>query len=88
MSITAKELAEKLSGAKIQFRIKAGDNGKLFGSITAKDIAEQVKMQLHAEIDKKKVALHDSIKTLGCTEVLIKIYANITATITVEVLPL
>lgn len=84
----AKQLAEKLEGSKISFRLKAGDNGKLFGSITAKDIAEQVKMQLHIEIDKKKIALPDGIKTLGCTDVLIKIYANISATIKVEVLPL
>ncbi|HBL81257.1 MULTISPECIES: 50S ribosomal protein L9 [Congzhengia] len=84
----AKQLAEKLEGSKIKFQIKAGDNGKLFGSITAKDIAEQIKMQLHVEIDKKKVVLPDSIKTLGSTEVVIKVYANIAAKITVEVLPL
>ena len=45
-------------------------------------------MQLHVEIDKKKVVLPDSIKTLGSTEVVIKVYANIAAKITVEVLPL
>lgn len=84
----AKKMAEKLEGAKIRFQLKSGDNGKLFGSITAKDIAEQIKTQLHVEVDKKKVQLADGIKTLGNTEVVIKVYANITAKITVEVLPL
>lgn len=84
----AKELAEKLEGKKITFKLKAGENGKLFGSITAKDIAEQIKMQLHLEVDKKKVAMSDGIKTLGTTEVTIKVYPNISAKIKVEVLPL
>ena len=72
----AKELADKLEGKKITFRLKAGENGKLFGSITAKDIAEQIKMQLHLEVDKKKIVLPDGIKTLGVTEVAIKVYTN------------
>ena len=83
----AKELAEKLEGKKITFRLKAGENGKLFGSITAKDIAEQIKMQLHLEIDKKKVNI-DAIKVLGVTNTTIKVYPGITAEIKVEVLPL
>lgn len=84
----AKELAEKLEGQKITFRLKAGDNGKLFGSITAKDIAEQIKMQLHLVVDKKKIALPDGIKILGITNVTVKVYPNISAEIKVEVLPL
>lgn len=84
----AKELAEILNGSKIKFQLKAGENGKLFGSITAKDIAEQIKEQLHLLIDKKKIVLPDGIKTLGSTKVTIKVYANIFAEITVDVLPL
>ncbi len=83
----AKELAEQLEGKKITFRLKAGENGKLFGSITAKDIAEQIKMQLHLEIDKKKVNV-EAIKVLGVTNAPIKVYPGITAEIKVEVLPL
>ncbi len=86
--LRARQLAEKLEGSKISFRLKAGENGKLFGSITAKDIAEQIKEQLHIEVDKKKIALADGIKTLGSTEVTIKVYVNIAAKIIVEVLPL
>ena len=53
-----------------------------------KTLPNKLRMQLHVEIDKKKVVLPDSIKTLGSTEVVIKVYANIAAKITVEVLPL
>ncbi len=84
----AKELADKLEGKKVTFRLKAGDNGKLFGSITAKDVAEQIKMQLHLEVDKKKVVLDDAIKVLGTVNATIKVYPGITASVKVEVLPL
>ena len=84
----AKELAEILNGSKIKFQLKAGENGKLFGSITAKDVSEQLKEQLHLLVDKKKIMLPDGIKTLGSTNVTIKVYANIFAEITVDVLPL
>lgn len=84
----AKELADKLEGKKVTFRLKAGENGKLFGSITAKDVAEQIKMQLHLEVDKKKVVLEDAIKVLGTVNATIKVYPGITATVKVEVLPL
>ena len=84
----ARELADQLEGKKVTFRLKAGDNGKLFGSITAKDIAEQIKMQLHLEVDKKKVHMDDAIKTLGISNVTVKVYPNISAVVKVEVLSL
>ena len=83
----ARELADKLEGKKITFRLKAGENGKLFGSITAKDIAEQIKMQLHLEVDKMMVII-DAIKVLVLTNTPIKVYPGISAEIKVEVLPL
>ena len=83
----AKELADKLEGQKVTFKAKSGENGKLFGSITAQDVANEIKMQLHLEVDKKKVQL-DSIKTLGVTEAIIKVYPGISAKIYVEVLSL
>ena len=84
----ARELADQLEGKKVTFRLKAGYNGKLFGSITAKDIAEQIKMQLHLEVDKKKVHMDDAIKTLGISNVTVKVYPNISAVVKVEVLSL
>lgn len=83
----AKELADKLEGQKVTFKSKAGENGKLFGSITAQDVANEIKMQLHLEVDKKKVQI-DSIKTLGTTEAVVKVYPGISAKVKVEVLPL
>ncbi|MBE7048726.1 MAG: 50S ribosomal protein L9 [Ruminococcaceae bacterium] len=83
--LRAMELADKLKEAAVEFSAKAGENGKLFGSITAKDVAEQLKMQCHLVVDKKKIHLPDGIKTLGDTKVLIKVYPEITAEITVRV---
>lgn len=81
----AKELAAKIDAASITFEAKAGAGGKLFGSITAKDVAEQLKMQKHLVVDKKKIQLADGIKVLGTTEVKIKVYPEVTATLKVIV---
>ncbi len=83
----AKETAKSLDGAKIVLKSKAGDNGKLFGKITNQDVADAVKFQLHHVIDKRKVVLPDGIKTTGETSVVLKIYPEISATITVVVNP-
>lgn len=81
----AKELAAKIENKTISLTAKAGDGGRLFGSITNKDVAEAVKMQLHAVVDKKKVIMPDGIKNLGVTEVEIKVYPEISAKIKVKV---
>lgn len=83
----ARELADNLEGKKITFKAKSGENGKLFGSITAQDVANEIKQQLHLGVDKKKLQL-DSIKTLGTTEAVVKVYPGISAKVKVEVLPL
>ena len=83
--IAAKEAAAKLDGAKIFLKGKAGDNGKLFGKITNQNVADEVKMQLHYVIDKRKVVLPDGIKNIGETTVELKIYPEISAKITVVV---
>ncbi len=83
----ARELADNLEGKKVTFKAKSGENGKLFGSITAQDVANEIKQQLHLEVDKKKLQL-ESIKTLGTTEAVVKVYPGITATVKVEVLSL
>ncbi|HWQ30488.1 MAG TPA: 50S ribosomal protein L9 [Negativicutes bacterium] len=81
----AKELAEKLGKLEVNFRTKAGENGKLFGSITGKDIAEAIKAQHKIEVDKKKVVLHDAIKALGTYQVEIKVYPEVSAKISVKI---
>ena len=83
----ARELADNLEGKKVTFKAKSGENGKLFGSITAQDVANEIKQQLHLEVDKKKLQL-ESIKTLGTTEAIVKVYPGMSAKVKVEVLPL
>jgi len=81
----AKELADKLGKLEVNFKVKAGENGKLFGSITSKDVADAIKSQHKTEIDKKKIVLHDAIKALGTYKVEIKVYPEISAVINVRV---
>ncbi len=81
----AKELKQKLEEAKITIAIKMGEGGKSFGSVSSKEIAEEVKAQLGYEIDKKKVLLKDAIKTAGVHEVKIKLHTQVTAELKVEV---
>ncbi|KUO72303.1 MAG: 50S ribosomal protein L9 [Clostridia bacterium BRH_c25] len=81
----AKELADKLSKVEISFRTKAGENGKLFGSITSKDVADAIKAQQKIAVDKKKVILHEAIKAIGTYQVEIKVYPEVSAKINVKV---
>mgnify|MGYP001295615892 CR=1 FL=1 len=81
----AKALAEKLNKVEIVIKTKAGVNGKLFGSITAKDIADLLKQKHKIEVDKKKIVLDDAIKSLGSYEVEIKVYPEVTAKVKVTV---
>jgi len=83
--LRAKELAEKLEGKKVTFKAKSGENGKLFGSITSKDVAEALTMQHHIKLDKKKFVLPDGIKTLGTTTVDVKIHQGVTGKLKVTV---
>lgn len=81
----AKELAEKMKNYKLEFKIKAGENGKTFGSITAKDIADELNKKYYVEVDKKKIELTDSIKAVGTYNIEIKLFEGISGVIKVEV---
>jgi len=81
----AKATAQKLSNMTIVFKTKAGENGKLFGSITSKDIADKMKQTYNIDIDKKKISMTDAIKSLGTTEVEVKLYPGVSAKLTVKV---
>lgn len=80
----AKEMAEKLSNTSIVLEVKAGENGKLFGSITSKDIHDGLKAK-GFDIDKKKINLPDAIKTTGTYYVDIKIYPGVSTKVKVDV---
>ena len=75
----------ELEGAKFVMNAKAGSNGKLFGSITAKEIAQEIKKQKGIDVDKRKVTLSSDIKTCGLYDVEIKLYTSIVAKVQVEV---
>ena len=81
----ARELAKKLEAAKITLPIKVGSNGKSFGSISSKEIADEVKAQLSLDVDKKKVQLKDAIKAVGDYDVKIKLHPQVTANLKVIV---
>ena len=81
----ANDLAETLNNKDVIVRLKAGANGKLFGSVNTKDIADALNSQMNMDIDKKKLVLKDSIKECGKYPVSIKLYPNVQASINVIV---
>ncbi len=80
----AKEDAAKLDGKTVKVTAKAGANGKLFGSVTGKDISLAIKAQLGIDVDKRKISVAD-IKQFGTYEAELKIYQGISAKISVQV---
>jgi large subunit ribosomal protein L9 len=78
-------LGEKLKGIAFVIKTKAGESGKLFGSITSKDIADKLKADFNLDIDKKKIHLPEAIKSLGDIEVEIKLYPEVTGKLTVKI---
>lgn len=81
----ALEIADKINELKVEIKTKAGEGGRLFGSITSKDIAEEVKKQHGITIDKKKIQLDNPIRQLGQFDVKIKLYHDISAEMKVVV---
>ena len=82
----AKELAKTLQGKTVTLKIKCGENGKMFGSVTSKEIAEELE-KINIKLDKKKIDLKEPIKLIGIYKVTAKVYPEISATFNVEVLP-
>lgn len=81
----AKKLAEKINGITITLVSKAGENGKLFGSITSRDISEKLEKEHNIKVDRKKMIMPDAIKALGTHEVEIKLYAGVVSTLKVHI---
>ena len=70
---------------EVTIKIKAGENGKAFGSVTGKEIAAAYMEQYHIEIDKKKIVLPESLKNFGSYQVKVKLHPQVTGTLTVNV---
>ena len=81
----AKEAAAKVKGKKVKISAKAGSNGKLFGSVTAGNVADALNEQFGVKVDKKKIALSTDIKNFGSYTAVIKFYNGITETIDIDV---
>ncbi|MDD6278272.1 MAG: 50S ribosomal protein L9 [Ruminococcus sp.] len=81
----ALESAEKIKGKKVSIKAKAGSNGKLFGSVTAGNIAEAMESQLGVKIEKKKINLNSDIKNFGSYSAVVKFYNGISEKLDVEV---
>ncbi|MTT31076.1 50S ribosomal protein L9 [Terrilactibacillus sp. BCM23-1] len=80
----AVQLKEKIEKLTIELTAKAGEGGRLFGSITSKQIAQQLKKK-NIEIDKRKIELDEPIRSLGFTDVPVKLHSDVTATVKVHV---
>ena len=81
----AKEIAERMKNLTLKISVKAGENGRLFGAVTSKEIAEALKKEFNIEVDKKKVMLAESIKVAGTTKVDIKLNEGVIANLKVMV---
>ncbi len=81
----AVSLGAKLKDAQVTIYAKAGEGGKLFGAITSKDIAEQMKKQHGVEFDKRKILLTEPIKALGSVTVEVKLHPKVSTTIVVDI---
>lgn len=82
----AEELKQKLSKIELRINVKAGENGKIFGSITSKEVSAELKKQYNIEIDKKKIILKEPIKELGAFTLDIKLYEGIIGKLKINIL--
>lgn len=79
-------IASKLKDIILTIKVKAGENGKIFGGVTAKEISENLNSQYKIQIDKKKIILSETIKTLGTVNVDIKLFEGVVGKLKVQVI--
>ncbi|MEG0380608.1 MAG: 50S ribosomal protein L9, partial [Kurthia sp.] len=81
----AKELKTKVEALTVELQSKTGEGGRLFGSITSKQIADELNKKHQIKVDKRKMDLPEAIRTLGVTNVPVKLHHDVTATLKVHV---
>ena len=81
----AKILAAQLTKVEVTVKVRMGEEGRVFGSVTAKDISDAAKAQYKVDIDKKKIEIKEPLKTLGVHDVVVRVHPEITSTIKVNV---
>ncbi len=79
------EMAKKIEQITLIIEVKSGDNGRIFGSVTSKEIAETLEKQYKIKVDKKKILLDEPIKTLGIFNIQMKLYDGVTAKLKVQI---
>ena len=84
----AEEIANKMKEIILVIKVKAGDNGKIFGGVTAKEISENLKQQFNIDVDKKKIIVNDTIKNLGMFNISVKLFEGIIGNLKVNVVEL
>lgn len=82
----AQEIANKMKEITLTIKVKAGDNGKIFGGVTSKEISENLKKQFNIDVDKKKIVLNENIKNLGVFNVSVKLFEGIVGNLKVSVI--
>ena len=83
----AEELAQRLGQVTLVFKLKAGDQGKTFGSVTAKEVADALKKEAKADIDKTKIVLREPLRSLGIHKVEVRLLSDVRANVTVAIEP-
>ncbi|NQD66169.1 50S ribosomal protein L9 [Bacillus haikouensis] len=81
----AKKLKATLEELTVEMKAKSGEGGRLFGSITSKQIADVMKKEHSIKVDKRKIEMNDAIRSLGFTNVPVKLHTDVTATLKVHV---
>ena len=82
----AEKIAKKLDDITLTIKVKAGENGKIFGGVTSKEISEELKKQYKIDIDKKKIILNENIKNLGRFDISMKLFEGVSGKLKVKVI--
>ena len=82
----AKEIAKRMNDITVVIKVKSGENGKIFGGVTSKEISEELKKSFKIDVDKKKIVLNDTIKNLGRFTVDVKLNEGVQAKLTVNII--
>ena len=82
----AMKTADKLSKILLKMKVKAGENGKIFGGVSSKDIAQELSKQYGIEVDKKKIDLKETIKTLGVHNIEVKLFEGVVGKLRIDVI--
>ena len=82
----AEKIAKELDEITLEIKVKAGENGRIFGGVTSKEISEELKKQYKLDVDKKKIVLNENIKNIGSFDISIKLFEGVIGKLKVKVI--